>query len=246
MALALARPLTMDRKGVWLDEAMSVAAGLAFTGGLFLGIAHFERQGTPERPPEIADLRAVALPMEPPPPRIEEKPEPVAETAVPFAGLEVGAEDSPVKIAVVPPDLESLMPHSDVPPTAAIQVARLYTEFKPQMELEADFSRVFQATEVDQRPTVLSRPNPFIPPNVRKKAKVLRVLLLITVETTGAVRNVRILNPSGNPRFDAIIADSVTHEWAFTPAVKKGHKVRCLLQQSVAVTWRSDGTPFEP
>ena len=228
-----------------IDGVLAVVAGLGFTAGLFWAIAHFERDRTVEQPVEIADLRAMAMPLEPPPPRIVEQPEVVAPAVTPFAGLEVGASESPVKIAVVPPDLEMLMPHSDVPPTAGIQVAQLHSEFKPKMDVEADFSRVFQATEVDQRPRVLSRPNPFIPQNVRGKARMLRVLLLITVDTTGSVHSVRVLNPSGNEKFDEIIVDSVRREWAFTPAIKKGRKVRCLLQQSVAVTWRRDGSPFE-
>jgi TonB family protein len=245
MAEAMARFAVMPRAG-WFEEAASLAAGLAFTSVLFFGMAHFERNGGAEPPADFAELHSVSVPLELPPPRIQEEPQPIAETALPFAGLEIGESESPVKIAVVPPDLEDLLPHSDVPPAAAIQVAQLVHEFKPKMDLEADFSRVFQATEVDQRPTVLARPNPFIPSNVRNKAKVLRVLLLITVETNGSVHSVRVLNPSGNPKFDAIIVESVQHDWAFTPAIKKGRKVRCLIQQSVAVTWRSDGTPFDP
>lgn len=228
-----------------LDSLVAVIAGLSFTGGLFWAIAHFERDGSAEAPVEIADLQPMALPLEPPPPRIIEQPETVVPVVEPFAGLEVGASESPVKIAVVPPDLEMLMPHSDVPPAAGIQVAQFHSDLKPRLEVEADFSRVFNATEVDQRPRVLSRPNPFIPPNVRGKAKMLRVLLLITVDTTGMVHNVRVLNPSGNEQFDAIILESVRREWAFTPAIKKGRKVKCLLQQSVAVTWRKDGSRFE-
>lgn len=228
-----------------LDSLVAVIAGLGFTGGLFWAIAHFERDGSAEAPVEIADLQPMALPLEPPPPRIIEQTEVVVPVVEPFAGLEVGASESPVKIAVVPPDLEMLMPHSDVPPAAGIQVAQFHSDLKPKLEVEADFSRVFNATEVDQRPRVLSRPNPFIPPNVRGKAKMLRVLLLITVDTTGLVHNVRVLNPSGNEQFDAIILESVRREWAFTPAIKKGRKVKCLLQQSVAVTWRGSGSRFE-
>jgi len=246
MSQACARLAFLSPSSSWADEALSVLAGLAFTGGLFLTIAHFERHDDREPREEIPELRAVAMPLEPPPPRVEEKLRTEVPTELPFAGLDVEANSSPVKIAVVPPDLEAFVPHSDVPPAAAIQVATLYTAFKPQMDLEADFSRVFQSTEVDQRPTVLSRPNPFIPSYVRNKAEVLRVLLLITVNVDGAVQNVRILNSSGNPKFDAIIVEGVRAEWMFTPAVKKGHKVRCLLQQSVAVTWRNDGSPFDP
>jgi TonB family C-terminal domain len=227
-----------------VDAVLALLGGAAFTFGLFWAIAHFERNKDAEPPTEIADLRAMAVPMEPPPPRILEQQEPVEAAVLPFAGIEIGASESPVKIAVVPPDLEALLPHVDVPPAAAIQPLQMHTELKPKMDFEVDFSRVFQAAEVDQRPTVLSRPNPMIPRHMRRNAQMLRVSLLIVIDGKGGVTSIRVLKPSGNEDFDKLIVDSVRNEWVFTPAVKQGRKVRCLLQQSVTVTWRHDGTPF--
>lgn len=226
------------------DEVLSVLAGLAFTGGLFFGIAHFEHTGAGEPPVEIEDLRMMSIPVDPPPPRVVEQP-PAAEAAAPFAGLEIGATDSPVKIAVMPPDIAALMPVTDVAPAAVIQSSQLYSSFKPKMDLAVDFNRVFQHTEVDQKPTVLSRPNPRIPKHVRKDAEMLRVSLLVLIDARGGVSSVRVLKPSGNEAFDQIVAQSVRTEWAFTPATKHGRKVRCLLQQAVTVTWkRGGGDPF--
>jgi hypothetical protein len=168
----------------------------------------------------------------------------VAVAASPFAGLEIGASDSPVRIAVVPPDLTQLLPVNTSAPAARIEPAQLYTEFKPRTEIGGDFSRIFQQHEVDQRPTVVSRPKPFIPPVVRGNADTLRISVLILIDTRGAVVSTRVLQGSGNEHFDKIILHDIRHAWIFSPAMKKGHKVRCLVQQNVRVVWEG-GSPFD-
>lgn len=229
----------------FLQHALSFAGGLAFTLGLFVGIAHFERHGPVERMEEADNLQAIALPLEAPPPKVVDEPEPVEASILPFAGLEIGATDSPVKIAVTPMDLEALLPTVDVPPVAAIQPAQFHGDLKPKINTEADFSRVFQATEVDKRPTVLSRSTPFVPKHVRGKANVLKVILLIVIDGAGSVTSIRVASSSGNARFDEIVVENVRSSWVFTPAMKQGRRVRCLLQQAVTVTWRRGGSPFE-
>jgi outer membrane biosynthesis protein TonB len=224
-------------------EALSLLGGAGFTVALFLAIAHFQSTEAPEPEPDIAELRAMSAPLETPPPRPVET-TPAAETASPFAGLEIGASDSPVRIAVVPPDLSQMLPVNTTAPAARIQPAQLYTEFKPKTEIGGDFSRIFQQHEVDQRPAVVSRPKPYIPPVVRGNAKTLRINLLILIDTRGAVASVRVLNGSGNEHFDKIIVHDVQHAWIFSPAMKKGHKVRCLVQQNVRVVWEG-GSPFD-
>lgn len=225
-------------------EALSALLGAGFTLGLFLAIAHFEGEGPAVMEPDILELRSVAMPLETPPPRPAE-PLPVFAAASPLAGLEIAASDSEVKIAVVPPDLDQFMPAPVAAPAAAIQPAQLYTEFRPRMEISGDFSRVFQQHEVDQRPAVVARPTPFIPPAVRGNAETLRVTVLIVVDPRGAVGSVRILNSSGNEQFDAIIVRDIREAWVFSPAVRRGRKVSCLLQQSVRVNWDGRRSPFE-
>lgn len=219
-----------------LAEALSIALGAGVTLALFLGVAHFA--GTTEKTEEadIADMHAMSIPLETPPPRPVETP-PVSVSESPFAGLDIAAADSPVRIAVVPPDLSALLPVNTTAPAAKIDPAQLYTEFKPKTELSGDFSRVFQQYEVDQRPAVISRPKPFVPGVVRAGADVLRISVLILVDTRGAVSNVRVLQGSGNAQFDAIILRDIREAWVFSPAMKKGRKVRCLVQQNVRVEW---------
>lgn len=226
-----------------VSETLSLLLGAGFTLGLFLSVAHFEALEPPAPPVDFMELRAMSLPLDTPPPRPAETP-PVAAGASPFAGLEIGASESPVRIAVVPPDLSALMPVTTSAPAARIEPAQLYTEFKPRTEIAADFSRIFQQHEVDQRPSVVSRPKPYIPPVVRGNAQSLRISVLILIDTRGAVGSVRVLQGSGNEHFDKIILYDISHSWVFSPAMKKGHKVRCLVQQNVRVVWEG-GSPFD-
>ena len=224
-------------------EALSIALGAGFTLALFLAVAHFDSAAPPATDPDLSELHVMALPPETPPPRPVETPA-TPTTAVPFAGLEVGASDSPVRIAVVPPDLAALMPVDTIAPSAKIEPAKLYTEFKPRTELDGDFGRIFQPEEVDQRPHALVRPNPSIPGIVRGNAKKLAILVLVLIDTHGAVTDIRVLQPSGNQYFDEIILRDIRTAWVFSPAVKRGHKVRCLLQQNVRVNF-TNASPFE-
>lgn len=242
-AITLPVPARPPHSAAVAAEALSLALGAGFTLALFLAIARFQSTGAPDPEPDIAELHAMSVPLETPPPRPLET-QPAAETASPFAGLEIGASDSPVRIAVVPPDLSQMLPVNTTAPAARIQPARLYTEFKPKTEIGGDFSRIFQQHEVDQRPAVVSRPKPYVPPVVRGNVRTLRINLLILIDTRGAVASVRVLNGSGNEHFDRIILHDVQHAWIFSPAMKKGRKVRCLVQQNVRVVWEG-GSPFD-
>lgn len=226
-----------------LAETLSLLLGAGFTLALFLGIAHFAEPGALAPEADFTELRVMSIPLETPPPRpVETPPETVA--ASPFAGLEIGASDSPVRIAVVPPDLSQLLPVNTTAPAAKIEPAQLYTGFKPRTEIGGDFSRIFQQHEVDQRPAVVSRPKPYIPPVVRGNADTLRISVLILIDTRGAVTSTRVLQGSGNEHFDRIILRDIREAWVFSPAMKRGHKVRCLVQQNVRVVW-AGGSPFD-
>lgn len=244
MADAITLPPLESRRVNAVAEALSIALGAGVTLALFLGVAHFAGTEEPVEEADIADMRAMSIPLETPPPRPIETP-PVEVSASPFAGLDISAADSPVRIAVVPPDLSALMPVNTTAPAAKINPAQLYTEFKPRTEIGGDFSRIFQQYEVDQRPAVVSRPKPYVPAVVRNGAELLRISVLILVDTRGAVSNVRVLQGSGNEHFDAIILRDIREAWVFSPAMKKGRKVRCLVQQNVRVEWKA-GSPFDP
>ncbi len=220
---------------------LSLALGAGFTLGLFLMIARFDRT-TPTAPPDdILDLRAVSIQEPPPPPREipPREPAPIEDT---LTGLESTPSDSPVQIAVTPPDLESLLPPPAVAPPAVIQVGQLYANLKPKLDVTQVGNRIFQMAEVDQVPQVLNQVTPHVPASVRNGAALLRTSLLFVVDANGEIKNVRIASSSGNPDFDAIVMQNI-HEWTFSPAVRRGQKVRCLLQQAVIIRW-SAGSVF--
>lgn len=225
------------------DGLLGAALGLGFTFLLFFAIARFEDTSLVSRSAEIEDLRAMSIPLDAPPARPVEH-QPASAPPMPLSGIEIAAADSPVKITVMEPDLMALMPDVQIAPSATIQQEHLYSSLKPQIDSGlGDFDRVFQQHEVDEKPSVLARPNPRVPKFVRGKAKMLRISMLVVVDAKGGVDSVRVLDSSGNPEFDAILIKDVSELWVFKPASKKGRRVKCLLQQTVRVTWEA-GSPF--
>ena len=214
--------------------------GAVFTLGLFLGIARFDRAPIAEEPADIMDLRMVSIQEPPPPPREVERDQTAIE--LPQLGFEAAPAESPVTIAVTPPDLRDMLPTQMAPP-AVIQVGQLYANLKPKIDISAQSDHIYQMMEVDQVPRVLNRVTPYIPPNVRQGAATMRTSLLFVVDANGEIKNVRVASTSGNPDFDAIIMQNI-REWSFSPAVRKGQKVRCLLQQAIIIKW-SGGSIFE-
>jgi TonB family protein len=228
------------------QTALSFVLGIGFTFLLFLGIAHFEKASPDAAVTEIEDLTTVAIPVQPPPPPTEQ-PREVHEEAssVPLSGLDLSPSDSPIKISVSPPELDFIMPPAQLAPPATIAVGSLIGTFKPDISTDFDASHVFQQNEVDRIPTVLYREVPSIPSRVRHNAGELRVVVLIIVDANGVVSSVRAFKPSGTPEFDTIIVQDVLNKWSFTPAVRKGKKVRCLLQQAITIKWSDNRSPFQ-
>jgi TonB family protein len=217
--------------------------GAGFTLLLFLGLAQI-KSTAPEAPPvDLLDLPSVALPMEVPPPLPELAPPESAAPVTEMAAFESGDTSSPVKITVAPPEISALLPvHASAPSLKVINRV-LPADLKPRMDVAPDFQRIYQQSEVDQRPKVISESNPFIPPVVRRNATRLRVVLLFVIDTTGSVASVRIVESSGNAPFDQIVADCIKDKWMFSPAIKKGKRVKCMVQRAIIVNWKL--SPFE-
>jgi TonB family protein len=220
---------------------LSLLLGTGFTLTIFLGMARFDRTEPAEPPAEIMDLRAISLQEPPPPPR--ETPREAVPIETTLTGFDPAPSESPVQIAITPPDLEALLPPPPLAPPAVIQTGRLYSDLKPSMDLTTVGDHIFQMADVDQIPRALNRVTPNIPASVRQGAVVLRASLVFVVDTSGEIRDVRLASSSGNPDFDAIVLGNIK-EWTFSPAVRKGKKVRCLLQQAVIIKW-SGGSRFE-
>jgi TonB family protein len=226
--------------GGWRD-ALSLLLGTGLTLGLFLGIAHFEKSAPEPPPPALDDLRVAILPVQPPPVPVPTS-EPAAEVT-PMAGFELSRSESAVKIAVSPPELAAILPEdlSRTPPVNARFTLR--ADFKPKLDFVSDPQHVYQRSEVDRVPEVLARRNPYVSSRVRDNAKVLRVTLVMLINANGGIGSVRLTNSSGNVEFDAQMI-SYVQEWIFSPAVKNGRKVRCLIEQKITVKWE-EGSRFE-
>ena len=217
-----------------LLEVLCLGVGLAVTLALFTAMAFFQH-GRAEPQAEIEDVAMAAPAFVPPPPKLEQPK--VTEDQPPVTGIEIAAAESPVHIAVVPPDLEKIIPPSDLPPKATIQFNQLFTDFKPNAGSMGTEERIYQQNEVDQAPVAVTKTIAHVTSRVRDNASTLRTTLLLVVDTEGHVTNIRVIRPSGNPKFDSIVLECVRDEWEFSPAIKKGKRVKCMVQQLVWYKW---------
>jgi TonB family protein len=222
-----------------LLTAISFVAGAGITLCIFLTISRFLRMQE-ETPPatlvsDDLDKIAVALPPPPPPPRAEEPMPAVTELSenIPL-GFAEAPSDSPVKLSPSPPDFEKLLPMSQTPTQVAARAISLDLSFKPAMDVTFDVDRVFQRSEVDKPPVVLSRSMPDVPITILGDTGSRSVVVLFVVDAHGAPGKVRILQSSNDAEFDALIAENIP-EWTFAPAIKKGRPVRCIVQQRITV-----------
>jgi len=223
-----------------LLNAISFVAGTGISLGIFLSIARIlSMQEEAVEPPVQSDLDMVAfaaLPP-PPPPKPDEKPVEVEEVhdAIPL-GFEEEPSASPVKIPPSPPSYDQLLPMSQLPSQIVSRTIGTALSVKPNVDVTLDSEHVYQKSEVDQLPVVISRANPKIPSYVRDNAQRMSVVVLYIVDARGVAGNVRVLRSSESAKFDSIIARWVT-EWVLSPALKKGKPVRCMIQQALAVQW---------
>ncbi len=224
------------------EEAFCLLVGACLTFALFFGIARFESVRPVAPASDIEDLRVMSAVTEPPPPRPEERVE--QETTAPLTGIEIAASDSSIKLAVVPPDLDKIIPTEDIPPRATIQFNQLITDLKPKAGISGDFEHIYQQNEVDQVPKALVKTIARVTKRMRDNAQQLRVTLVLIIDTVGTVTSIRVIKPSGNAKFDQAVLDCVRDEWEFSPAVKKGKKVRCMVQQLVWYKWTENNDPF--
>ncbi len=210
------------------DESLGWAAGLGFTALIFVSLARVERTPTPAA--EIEDIRRVALPFEapPPPPPPPDTPAP-PEDATPLIGLDPGPEDSPVHLRTLPPDFATLLA-APLAPKRIDPLGLIRPDGKPRAEVE-DPNRIFQQSDLDEPVRPLVRPPPVLSTDDFGKAKALRIVLLLTIDTNGQVVNARIISSSGEKRFDNKIVQAVKGTWLFSPGTRRGKRVRCLVEQ---------------
>lgn len=186
--------------------------------------------------PDVFVARQVSIPLDEPPPPVETEPVAVSALASPIR-LEIAASStSSVRIQV--PDLPS-MPTVQEPPAARPTVTARFdiahSVARPTMETgEIDSRRVFDRAEVDQQPVALQRVQPRISYGDALAADTPRTTMLLIVNTDGSVGEVRILQSAKDDYFDRMMVEAI-RQWKFSPAVRKGRKVRCWVQQSITI-----------
>jgi TonB family protein len=242
MSASLTLPAQRNIGEYLAEEAFCLLVGAGLTFGLFFAIARFESVRPVAPPSDIEDLRIMSAVTEPPPPQPEERVE--QETTAPLTGIDIAASDSSIKLAVVPPDLDKIIPTEEIPPRATIQFSQLMPDMKPRAGISGDFEHIYQQNEVDKVPTALVKTIARVTKRTRDNAPQLRVTLLLVIDTVGTVTSIRVIKPSGNAKFDQIVLECVRDEWEFSPAVRKGKKVRCMVQQLVWYKWTENNDPF--
>lgn len=213
---------------------VSIAAAGVMSLLIVLGIARAQKTSIPDSPPPLQELRALASEAPPPPPPITTVFEQIPRIPV---ELETMPEEGGIELAAVIEPQDLPLP-TVAPPTLELAME----EFKPRGEpREASPNYVYQSHQVDQRPVVLFRKIPQIPPEVIRSVEVPRAVLLFVVNTDGLVEQMNILD-TPSEEFGEIIADAVK-DWRFQPAIKNGRKVRCLAQLPVNIKMRAPN-PF--
>lgn len=222
-----------------LLNAISLVTGTGIALAIFLSIARFlsVQEQTASPVPDDLETVTLAMPPPPPPPKPDVKPAVVAEMqdAIPL-GFQEEPSASPVKIAPSPPSYEQLLPMSRMPAHVVAGTLGIDATLKPKIDVTLDSDHVYQKSEVDKPPFVISRPDPAVPAHLQQNNKQLSVVVIFVVDAHGVVGKTRILRSSDSPEFDSIIAENIC-EWTFSPAIKKGKPVRCMIQQLVRVQW---------
>jgi protein TonB len=97
--------------------------------------------------------------------------------------------------------------------------------------------RAYLATEVDEKPEVLTQVAPLYPDEAAKQNAHDVVVLQVLVDSGGHPRTIKLLRGSRKtPLLDGAAAAAV-RQWTFKPAKKNGQPVACLFNV---------GVPFPP
>jgi protein TonB len=241
MTAALPLPSIRQRLTHGMRGAGHLAFGVVVTWGLMTGLSLVQKPSLAPPPPLAAELRSVELPVQPPPPpREQTEPEPLAGQLSNLVQLEAVRSNSPVKLPVLPELPETVPPVLGVPRVEFAPAA-----FKPApAEEEFDNRHVYAKTEVDQRCMPLLKVRPQVTAQLLRAARVREVAFMFIVNKDGSVENIWLATSSGSPELDEISSQAI-RQWKFSPALRKGRKVRQWVRQSIEYQLPAS-SPFEP
>src|SRR5580698_375252 len=226
-------------------QIVQTLGGLACAGLILVVLAFLRAPLKPVAAADVYTAHLVARPFDEPPPPPREQAPPVPGPIVGPMRLEIAPEAvSAVHIQV--PDVPLLDTEMPPPPARAVVAARFDLAHSIARPVDTDdlaALRIFSRNEVDQRPMVVYRVAPKLSDKRVSKMATPRVVLLLVVNTDGSVGDVRVMQGSGEEDFDQTMIETI-REWRFSPAILKGRKVRCWVEQKVSVKL-SGATPFE-
>jgi periplasmic protein TonB len=238
MSGAATHPVPFRMPSDFSRQILSAAIGLAASWLVFYGLSRVQYRATTETTPLIDDLRAVELPMEPPPAPVRPQEVPIITTSN-LIILAPEHSESSVKLPAVPVLPENVPPVIGVP-----RIDFSAKAFKPaEIDSEFETRHVFEPREVDQRCLALVKVRPEVSRMMLREAKRLRVDFICVVNRDGTVQGIRLTDSSGNHDLDSAAAEALKG-WRFSPALRHGHAVRQWVQQ--AFIFKIDaGSPLE-
>jgi hypothetical protein len=199
-------------------------------------MAHFENVRTSQPPAEIEELRSVVTAInEPPPPKVEEHTQPAGrhDTADGHRHRGLGQHGEARRRPAGHGE-----DHAAVGPAAAghhpVQPAPDGPAPDGRASGESSTSTSRTRSTKARRDREDDRAGLQLHPRQRPGAA--RHALLV-IDTEGGIESIKLMRASANKEFDKIVTECVKEEWVFSPAVRHGKKVRCMVQQLVWYKW---------
>jgi protein TonB len=206
--------------------ALAVFFSVGFTAMLFGFIPFAHRVNKPQSTLELVRTTAVDLP---PSPEEEEAPPQVE-------------EETPREIA---PEPQLAEPPQDIPLSAALDealgsggaLAGFGADIRALAVAEPVDDGVFDVTELERPPEVVSQVDPSYPPELRKARIEGKVTILFVLDETGRVEDPRVEN-SSRPEFEKPALEAV-RRWRFRPGMRDGQAVRTFMKVPIGFRVRA-------
>jgi len=235
-------PLLLESGSGTGHRVLALFAGLGFTALLFLGLSLVQHQKVETPPAEYRDIATLSVPVPPPPPKTREDPVVREITPLPTLGLTASHSDSEVRIAASPV-LPDAPPEPEIPPTAYIRTDFGAVAVRPEAQIDRpELNQVYEKSDVDQAPALIYRRVPRLSRSQMDKIKDVKMALLFVVGVDGKPSGIKLMRSCGEEEVDGMILRAV-RDWEYSPAIRKGRKVRCWVSQIINFEMGS-GDPF--
>jgi protein TonB len=199
---------------------ISIVLGCLVTFLIFILIPMTHLMHDYEKNPFLIEEYVMAPP--PPPPIIEkEEPPPPPEEKEPPPELEIS--QPPISLE----QLEIIL-NPGTGSTGLISSDLALPHLRQVNQQNLGSLRIFNISELDQRPIPRRQTVPIFPPNAARKGLNGRVLLEFIITKEGRVQNVRVIQ-SSDPIFEPYATNAV-RQWTFKPGEKDGKKVNTRTQ----------------